>query len=821
MAIYHLSMKPIARSQGRSSVAASAYRAGEELTNERDGLVHDFSHRKGVVHSQIVLPADRQHEWAMDRSALWNTAEFAEKRKDARTAREFEVALPHELNEGQRLGAVRVFCSDLVERYGTAIDFSIHAPHEDSDVRNHHVHILMTTRQVEENGLGHKSDLERANKDLLRDGLPLAKMQLTYIRQSWEQICNSELARAGHDIRIDHRSHQDRGLEIEPTVHMGVNATQMDRLGLEVERGRMAPGSVAYNAALIKDKPEEVLTLITGERSVFDRHDIAKTLHRYIDEPEEFQAAFASVMGSEALVELQPEGQGRGELARYSTHEMIELERTMVDRAGDMAARSDHGVAERFVGSAIERQDAAIQLAGGDGLSDEQREATRHVTGDERLACVVGLAGAGKSTMLRAAAEAWTAQGYTVHGAALAGKAAEGLEESAGIQSRTLASFEASWKHQRHELGQGDVLVIDEAGMIGSRQMARFVAEAEDKGAKLVLVGDPEQLQAIGAGAAFRGIAERTGFAELEEVRRQSIDWQRDASRDFAKHRTGQALEAYVREGRVRFEETDDQAIEALVTDYMADRDNAPEGSRLALAHRRIDVQAINEAVRGARQGRGELADEVIYETDKGERAFASGDRVLFTENNKDLAVKNGMLGTVEAAEDGRLVVQVDGREGAMSVSMADYAALDHGYATTVHKSQGATVDRAYVLASKSMDRHISYVAMTRHREDVTLYAGKESFKNGFGSLAAAMGRANEKETTLDYGTRRGLGYWQGISKGEERSPLRQAFNQNQSPDESTPSKYGRRFGFRSVKDGQKTRESQQRGRERGTSLER
>jgi ATP-dependent exoDNAse (exonuclease V) alpha subunit len=152
-------------------------------------------------------------------------------------------------------------------------------------------------------------------------------------------------------------------------------------------------------------------------------------------------------------------------------------------------------------------------------ISDEQRRAIKHITNPSQIAVVVGLAGAGKSTMLAAARHAWEAQGHRVHGAALAGKAAEGLEESSGISSRTLASWEYSWQADRSRLSARDVFVIDEAGMVGSRQLARFVEEVNRAGAKLVLVGDHEQLQAIGAGAPFRAIAEAVGHAQLSEVR--------------------------------------------------------------------------------------------------------------------------------------------------------------------------------------------------------------------------------------------------------------------------------------------------------------
>ncbi|MEN3145620.1 AAA family ATPase, partial [Ochrobactrum sp. WV_118_8] len=377
-------------------------------------------------------------------------------------------------------------------------------------------------------------------------------------------------------------------------------------------------------------------------------------------------------------------------------------------------------------------------------LSDEQRQAIEHITGPEQISAVVGFAGAGKSTMLAAAREAWEAEGYKVHGAALSGKAAEGLEESSGIHSRTLASWSYRWDSDRGQLNRGDVFVIDEAGMIGSRQLARFVGEAEARGAKIVLVGDHEQLQAIGAGAPFRAIAEEIGHAELSEIRRQRVDWQRAASVDFATHRTAEGLAAYHAHGDIRFSETGEGVRGQIVRDYLADRDERPEGSRVAMAHRRADVRALNADIRAALQERGELAQgnvpavgsdagALTFQTNDGKREFAPGDRIVFLENDRDLGVKNGMLGTVEhvAAQRpgaGPMIIATLDRGDSIAVPMDSYQAVDHGYATTIHKNQGATVDRSFVLASGTMDRHLTYVAMTRHRDEVQLYAAEDEF---------------------------------------------------------------------------------------------
>ena len=177
------------------------------------------------------------------------------------------------------------------------------------------------------------------------------------------------------------------------------------------------------------------------------------------------------------------------------------------------------------------------------------------------------------------------------------------------------------------------------------------------------------------------------------------------------------------------------------------------------LAHTRADVIELNEAIRRARAGKGELGEAAAFQTGQGKREFAAGDRIVFLKNDRELGVKNGTLGTVEAAEAGRLTVVLDGDKASreqVTVEAHAYAAIDHGYAVTVHKSQGATVDRAFVLASSGMDRHLTYVAMTRHREQATLYAGRGDFGN-HKEMAWRLARNRTNETTLAFAERRGI----------------------------------------------------------------
>ena len=354
--------------------------------------------------------------------------------------------------------------------------------------------------------------------------------------------------------------------------------------------------------------------------------------------------------------------------------------------------------------------------------------------------------------MLGVAREAWEAAGYQVQGAALSGIAAEGLERGSGIGSRTLASLEHQWANDRELLSNKHILVVDEAGMIGTRQLERVVTEAEKHGAKVVLVGDPEQLQAIEAGAAFRAAAERHGAVEISSIRRQHEEWQRDATRELATGRTGEAIGRYADAVRVHAANTRDAARTELVDAWDRDRQRHPDASRIILTHTNDEVRQLNEEVRERLKASGALGAEIPIKVERGDRSFAEGDRIMFLRNERDMGVKNGSLGTVQNIDRMRMAVMLDdGR--CVAFDLKDYAHIDHGYAATIHKAQGMTVDRVQVLATPGMDRHGAYVAMSRHRESVDLHYGRDDFRDQ-SKLVRTLSRERGKDMASDYRVR-------------------------------------------------------------------
>jgi hypothetical protein len=285
--------------------------------------------------------------------------------------------------------------------------------------------------------------------------------------------------------------------------------------------------------------------------------------------------------------------------------------------------------------------------------------------------------------------------------------------------------------------------------MIGTRQMERVLTEAEKRGAKVVLVGDPEQLQAIEAGAAFRATAERHGSIEITEIRRQREDWQRDATRYLATERTAEAISAYARHDRIHVAETRDGARAELIDRWDRDRSEAPGASRIILTHTNDEVRALNTAARDSLRAGGTLGEDVTISTEHGQREFAPGDRVMFLRNERSLGVKNGTLGQVQSVTQARMAVLLDdGRSIAFDVK--GYANIDHGYAATVHKAQGVTVDRVHVLATPGLDRHAAYVALSRHRDSVDLHYGQDDFADRQ-ALTRALSRERGKDMAADY----------------------------------------------------------------------
>ena len=441
------------------------------------------------------------------------------------------------------------------------------------------------------------------------------------------------------------------------------------------------------------------------------------------------------------LIHLEEAGHAhdsRRRTIQYTTREMLQMERDAI--AGAVARKQER------------QHTGPVPVHLLEGLSTEQATAVRHVVTDSgAIKAVRGLAGTGKSFMLSRAREAWEQAGMTVLGAALAGKAADGLQQGSGIASQTLHSLLADIESNRLQLDNKSVVVLDEAGMVGTRQLHKLLGHIHNAGAKAVLVGDPQQLQPIEAGGLFRRISEETGYAALEDIRRQESAEDRNMIKKLIGGESLEVIERLADAGQLRVER-DDGVATAMVKDWMENWDPLKPGESLMLAGTKADVRKLNQIARESLTVEARLHSEITINTEHGEREFAVGDRMIFQRNSRALGVKNGQLGTMESW-------RIEPRTGSIELSVrmddgetirfdpAGYGHFDHGYAMSVHKSQGVTADNVSVMMSETMsDREWSYVAMSRHRTRLRVFVAEGEGEE----LQRAIGRSRQKVLASD-----------------------------------------------------------------------
>ena len=305
------------------------------------------------------------------------------------------------------------------------------------------------------------------------------------------------------------------------------------------------------------------------------------------------------------------------------------------------------------------------------------------------------------------------------------------------------------WEQGRGQLSKNDILVIDEAGMLGTDKMNRLLAHANSFGAKVILVHDPEQFGAIDAGAPSREIAKRFGEEVLTEVVRQRTPEMRQATYEFATQQTEKALTRYEKLGALHMTAADEPIARKMMIEAWA-ADRLEEKTQLMLAYTNESVQSLNLAAREVRIAAGEIEEGRTFSVAKGQRSFATGDIVYFLKNDKNLEVQNGALGTIESIEGNHFHIKANDDGRMIGLDIRHYKHLDHGYAATIYKAQGVTVNKAYVLASSYFDRHSTYVACTRHKESLMVFGHQKDFKNRE-LMMKTLSRECSKNMTVDY----------------------------------------------------------------------
>jgi conjugative relaxase-like TrwC/TraI family protein len=439
---------------------------------------------------------------------------------------------------------------------------------------------------------------------------------------------------------------------------------------------------------------------------------------------------------------------------RWSTVELVNLERRLVDNAMARIGEGAGIAPPDLLEAALRRRRTLI---------DEQAEMVQRLTSSGNgIDVVSAAAGTGKTYTLDATREVWEAAGYRVIGAAIAGIAARELEASAGIPSWTLASLSMDLDGGREHLDHRTVLVIDEAGMAGTRTLAPLLDLAGRNGAKVVLVGDPRQLPEIDAGGVLAGLGQRLGAVELTENRRQRSQWERDALNELRAGDLEAALEAYFAHGRLVTAPTAIDVRRQMVADWWTHH-SAGDTTGMA-AYRRLDVDDLNGRARAYMIRAGRLSGP---ELEIRGRPFQAGDHIVCLRNNRRLGINNGTRATITAADPDQRTLDIETPRGPVRLP-ADYIGaghVAHGYATTIHKTQGATVDHGLLLGTDELFRERGYVGMSRGRitnhlylvgvtelDDSTGHGSPEAGVAPSEAVRRALTRIDEKHLAIDSG---------------------------------------------------------------------
>lgn len=737
MAIAFARARYISRSAGGSAVRSAAYNGREAIRAERTGEVFYFKHREAPEHHEVLLPEGAPSSLSSG-DALWNAAEAMEKRKDAQLAREIVLALPAnaELGHDDRVELARSFALEHFVSKGLAVQIDVHAPHgaeSEGERANFHAHLLITTRRLGEDGFAAKKarDLDPVVK---RGGGRAIVAEGEAWGQLWRDHQNRYFAEQGFDIRVDATS-------AVPQEHIG----PVRMRAADAEANRRAEDIRRANEAAARD-PEKVLGVLTRNSATFSERDLDRHLQKHIRDDDERAEVKARVLGHDQVLALHDRETGES-AGRWTTRTVRDQEREAL-----ADGRRVSGGVHRDVGQSVREHLTS-------DLRPDQLAAFNHAAGPGGLKLVEGRAGTGKSFALGSIRDAHEAAGYRVIGLAPTNAVAQTMADEGFAKTSTVHAELFRLKNGRAQWDRRTLVVVDEAAMMDAKVTGEVLREARLSGAKLVLAGDDRQLGSIERGGLFSELKKEHGSVEITQVMRQKVDWQREAARDLSDGRFEDALRAFARNKSVIWASKQEELRGKLVEQWAKDSVKSPHASRFVFAYTNKDVGSLNADLRKVRRDRGELGEDFVFTTKHGEAAFAVGDRVQFTDTLKGAGIYNGNAGVITRIDRnfGRISVELDaaaGREGRkVEWYASEFNGFRHGYAGTIYKGQGKTLDHTYLMHTHHWRAASSYVALTRQRESATIFVAMETARD-LRQLARQIGRNEIKSASVAYATR-------------------------------------------------------------------
>jgi Ti-type conjugative transfer relaxase TraA len=733
MAIEFARVRYIKRTDGGNACRSSAYNARTDLPCERTGERFYFAHRDPVLFHDVLLPEGASDRFK-DVGTLWNEAQAMERRKDSQEARELLLALPSDAGLGPEdwKALAEEFAQEHFVGKGLAVQLDIHPPHEGEI--NVHAHLLITTRRI----IGDVFDTHKA-RDLdpemrtMKGGLK-AVTEADRWGVLWRDTQNRYFEREGLDIRVD---------EIGAFAQRHEGPVRMRTRPKDAEARAQATREA--NEAAARD-PEQIIAALTQRRATFTELDIERHIKKHVSTPLERAEIRTAVLSRPEVVALHDHADGSF-TGRFTTREVREEEKQV------MAAAAKIAHARKAVSGSRSRA-VAEEMS----LDTEQRAAFMRATGTDGLVVIEGLAGTGKSHTLNGIREAHERAGWRVIGLAPTNTAADGLRRLGFREGSTVhleLFYQANNRNDRTApWNRRTVVILDEAAMLDTCTTKRLMDRAAETGAKVIIAGDDRQLSSVERGGMFTAIKENYGSAKITKVRRQEADWQRQASEDFSEGRVAEGLRAYAEHGHVHWSAKVDESRDRLLSDWDMDSRERPDTNRFVYAGTNVQVNRLNKDIRGIRQRRGEVGNELEVETVRGKLMLGTGDRIQFHGNDRKVGIYNGTLATIERIDRGWIRARTDAGHD-VTFNSGSFKEFGLGYAGTVYRGQGKTQTDVYALYDNvfAWNARTAYVGMTRHQARVELYVSRDLASNEV-MLGRLMAKKFREEASLAWATR-------------------------------------------------------------------
>lgn len=801
MAIGYARAEFVKRSEGKTACGKAAYNSRSRIEFEGncvlDAKVFDWSNKDDPEFHDVMLPEGVDENFK-NTEVLWNAVERHEKKLNSQVAIDLVLALPDDeaISLDDRVELTQQFVQDELVSKGFGVQVDIHPPERriiftkaskelgiskgmggvitssrpdclvvsvekggrsfkqvefcprDFDgysIKEHnwHAHLLVTTRRFSENGKGFELRKPRDLMPQIRKGKVISGPDWG---KQWTVHQNRFFEERGLSLRVDHNG-------IVPQEHLGPVRMRARAFALLEEHSRR----LELNSIESED-PKRILEKITEKSSVFRKDDVDRFLQKYVS-AQSVASVREAFWKQEGLVRLFNKTTGEV-LDRFTSQKVLDEEKKILRLAERLNERKAFTVKAK----------SAEKCSG--GLNAEQLRAFESIIQGRQLGLIQGYAGTGKSYLLSALSGAYEGSGVKVRAFGPDNATADVLREKGFKQSENVYRFLFALHNGHRKICNGKELwVLDEAGKLGNRPLMELLKEAEKRNVRLILSGDPKQLPSVERGGMFDSFCSRFGACVLEDIQRQKAEKQREISRNLAYGEVGRAIDGLCEVRGLKWSEDKKGAIEELIHRWASDRAHFPDDKQLIVAHSNAEVRVLNEMARIVLKQQGKLAErEFLCETFQGSIFLGAGDRVEFRKNDRELGVTNGLSGEVVSAEKDCFAVAVqDGKKRTRLISFdpKEYHAYQLGYASTFYRSQGRTVDRAYVLHNSHMSKEMFYVGLTRHTRQAEIFLSQDKVLT-LSDLKRQMSRETKKTTTLEFCTAQGLEESQRLADREK-----------------------------------------------------